>query len=786
MKPPSNDADRPNSGSQAPGAAKNGAPSSTAPQTQGGKPGTVSTPQGRPPETLPPGVHVKSEPAKSETGKPDTAKNDTAKPDTIKPDTATPAVPSSSAQAPKPEAGRADPPITAGPTKAEPDRPAQPPADPAKLDAKPAGGAGAASAAFPSKPATEAVKPGIAGAPGGPSAAKEPGKAEPGKPDPAKPEFGRSGAGTAAEPPKSAGGATAGGPRPSGALTDGPIIDLKAKRVEDAGANKGDVRGNAKAAAAGAAGVAAGMAASGPKPASDIKPASDGKAASDAKAGAKPAGSGSTPPRVGPAEAPAARGPGFGSVATAGLLGGVIGAGLLFAVERAGILVNAGDDARLNALDQRISGQLTGLDQRMASLSPRDAVAALDKRVAANEATLKPLPDAVKAAEAAARQALDRASGATATSAEGQGTTPAAAAQAALPADIAARLDSLDQRVSALQEEPDRDQAGDSRLGVAQAGGDPKQIAALDGRVKALEDKAPDKAARAPAVDLAPKLATLQGEVEARTKANAEADQALGQRLDALQKTLDERVKAATEAVQTATQASREAAEAGRSTAESATKALDRRLQDQADKIATLDKAVALRAEASTVQAALKVVTADRIAAALEASVPYAEPLATLRKLETGDASRVDALAPFADKGAPTADQLAAAFRPIADKVAAARKAAAAKEVAANGDLKSRFLSIADSIVQVRKVDAPPAAEEAAASDPTAKVQAALDRGALIEASQAYEAMPQDLKAQAGDFGATLKARAQAAQAAQALLSDAFKGLPTTAPTAKP
>lgn len=769
MKPPSNDADRPNSGPQASGAAKDGAPNSTAPQTQAGKPGTPSTPPSRPPEALPPGIHVKSDPTGSDLNRSEPVKSEPGKP-------AAGAGPFSSAQTSKPEAGRTDPPIPAGP-KVEPGRPAQPSAagsGPVQTGAKPTGVPGSASAIPPVKPATEPGKPGIAAAAGASPTTKEPAKPETGKPEPAKPEFGRPGSGASTEPPKSAGGPAQSAPRLTGALTDGPILDLKAKRVEEAGANakkddgKGDARGDAKAAAAGAGGIAAGM------------------AASD-RAGAKPAGSGSAPPRVGPAETPAARGPGFGSVATAGLLGGVIGAGLLFAVERAGILGDAGDEARLNALDQRISGQLTGLDQRMASLSPRDAVSALDKRVAANEATLKPLPEAVKAAEAAAKQALDRASGtsvAPAAATEGQGT--GAAAQAPVPGDIAARLDSLDQRVSALQEEPGREQPGDARLGIAQGGDGPKQIAALDGRVKALEEKAPDKAAsRAPAVDLAPKLATLQGEIEARTKANAEADQALGQRLDALQKTLDDRVKAATEAVQSATQASREAAEAGKTTAEAATKALDRRLQDQAEKISALDKAVALRAEASTVQAALKVVTADRISAALEAGLPYAEPLATLRKLETGDASRVDALAPFAEAGAPTADRLATEFRPIAEKIAAAHKAAAAKDVAANGDLKSRFLSIADSIVQVRKVDAP-AAGEAASTDPAAKVQAALDRGALIEASQAYEAMPQDLKAQAGTFGATLKARASAAQAAQALLSDAFKGLPTTAPTAKP
>ena len=784
MKPPSNDADRPNAG-QAPGAGKDGPTNPNAPPSQAGKPGTPATPQGRPSDTLPPGVHVKSEPGKLEAAKPDVAKSDAAKTDGGKSDAAKPepakpvagVAPPSPAQASRPEAGRTDPPISAGP-KVEPGRPAQPsatPPDPAKTEAKPAGTAAANPAGTP---ATEPAKPGLSGAPAGSPAAKDPGK----------PEFGRPGA--TAEPPKPAGGPAQGAPRPTGALTDGPIIDLKAKRVEDSNKKpdaKGDVRGDAKAAAAGAAGLAAagavGLAASDGK-ANDGKVAdgriADGKI-SDAKAGAKPAGSGSAPPRVGPSEAPAARGPGFGSVATAGLLGGVIGAGLLFAVERAGILGNAGDDARLNALDQRISGQFTGLDQRMASLSPRDAVAALDKRVAANETTLKPLPDAVKAADATAKQALDRAAAAPGAPATG-GASPA---PTALPADIAARLDSLDQRVSALQEEPGRDQPADSRLGATQAGDGAQQIAALDGRVKALEDKAPDKAARAPAADLAPKLAALQGEVETRTRANAEAGQALGQRLDALQKALDERVKAATEAVQTATQASREAAEAGRSTAEAATKALDRRLQEQAEKVAALDKAVALRAEASTVQAALKVVTADRIAAALDAGVPYAEPLATLRKLETGDASRIDALAPFSDKGAPTADQLAATFRPIADKASAARKAAASKDVAANGDLKSRFLSIADSIVQVRKVDAPPAAD-AADADPAAKVQAALDRGALTEASQAYAAMPQDLKAQAGGFGATLTQRAAAAQAARALLSDAFKGLPTAAPAAKP
>lgn len=735
MKPPSNDADRPEPGAPKPG----GTP------PLAGRPGTSRPAQERPPEPRPAGLD-----AKPESGKPEPGRSGSATP-------ILGAAPSTPAPPPaRPESGRADPPISAGP-RIEPGGPAQPAAvPPARGDAGPADirPAGVPTSEPPKTTGTpvEAAKPGSG--PDAKTAAAmtdsvkaETSKTEPSKTEPSKAAFGRPGPGPSPEAPKAAGAPSQAGPRQGGAVTDGPIIDLRAKRV-----------GNEA------------------KP--DPKEAATGDGGGDAKA----AGSGSAPPRMAPAAAPATRRPGFGSVAAAGLLGGVIGAGLLFAVERAGVLGDAGRDARIDALDQRISGQFSGLDQRMATLSPRDAVAALDRRIAASEAALKPLPEAVKAAEAVAKQALDRASAAPA-AADGQ--TASAGTASAVPADLAARLDGLDQRLSALQEEPGREPPADARLGIAQAGDGGRPLAALDERVKALESRGSDtKAGGGPQpVDLAPRLATLEGEIEARTRAGAEADQAIGRRLDALQKTLDDRVKAAAEVVQAATQATREAADAGKTQAEAATKALDRRLQEQSERIALLDKSVASRAEASTVQAALKVVTADRVAGALEAGVPYAEPLATLRRLETGDASRIDALAPFAETGAPTASQLAAAFRPIGDGIAAARRAAEARDAAANGDLKRRFLSIADAIVQVRKVDAPTPAE-AAEADPAAKVQAALDRGALREAAQAYAAMPQEAKAQAEPFGTTLKARAQAAQAAQALLSDAFKGLPAAAPAA--
>ncbi len=174
-------------------------------------------------------------------------------------------------------------------------------------------------------------------------------------------------------------------------------------------------------------------------------------------------------------------------------------------------------------------------------------------------------------------------------------------------------------------------------------------------------------------------------------------------------------------------------------------------------------------------------VVADRIASALASGVPYAEPLATLRKLDPGAGDQASALAPFADKGAPTAGQLAGTFRGIADKIAQARQAAKAKAASETGDFRSKLLNMADSLVQVRKVDAGPAEGPAAA--PEVAVQAALDRGDLAGAAKAFEALPPEAKAQAGDFGATLSARAKAAEASQALTASAFQALP--APTAK-
>jgi hypothetical protein len=729
VTPPPSDADKPGSGGRKPDPVPSkpglpdaaGAPAKSAPSpipaTGGSKPGApeaAKPPQGAPGSGLPP--------------KPATEPVVAAKPGTtdIKPGQDTRA-----ADGPKPSPSPAAQPAgaTVQPARSEPSK-----VDPSKAGA-------------PATSAPEAAK--VASGLGGPKA--EPGKTDLGKMDPSKtepPKAGQAGAGPqpGAGPqsgarPGGAASAGAAGAAAASAVTAGPIIDLKAKRIPEGPSAAGDPRRDG------------------------VKDAAKDPSRDSVKEPPRDSAKGPVPgvaAKAAPAPAIRARA-GFGSLATAGLLGGLVGAGLLFGAEKSGI----GPDPRLNALDQKLSGQMAALDKRLDGLAPRDALAALDKRVSS--------------AEANAKQALDKsaAPAGTAGSTDGQAAGQAPAA----PADLVARLDSLDQRVAALQEEPGqepgRDQPADSKLGAVQDNAKP--LADLDARLKALEENGANKGA---AEDAAKRIAALQGEVEQRTKANADADAALGQRLETLQQTLEGRVKAATEAVQTASQAARTAAEAGQSQAAEAAKAVDRRLQEQAEKIAALDKSVAQRAEASTVQAALRVVVADRVAAALEAGAPYAEPLATLRKLDPGTDAQAGALAPFADKGAPTAAQLADTFRPIAEQIASKRQAQRAKSAAETGDFRSKLLSMADGLVQVRKVDAP--APEAS-DDPEGKVQAALDRGDLSAASSAFAALPAEAQDQAGDFGARLKARASAEDAARTLLASAFKALPTgPAPAAAP
>ncbi|MWV25367.1 translation initiation factor 2 [Methylobacterium sp. 2A] len=696
VTPPPSDADKPGSGGRKPdsASAKPGQPNPA---------GATPRPATEPVVAAKPGT-TDAKPSSGPSGQPNAAKADALKTEAV--GTIPPKDASAKSEAAKSEAAKSEV-AKSEAAKSEAAKSEAPKSDPPKPGPTPAADAAKMAAASAASTASTASATGAAA--GKPEAAR----AEPPKP-------GQAGSGPQAGPRPGGSPTGAAGAVSSGTVTAGPILDMKAKRIPDPPSAGREPSQEAKA--------------GGKEPPKDsVKGPIPGVAAGTTGA------------------APASRArAGFGSLAAAGLLGGVIGAGLLFGAETAGI----GPDPRLNALDQKLSGQIAALSGRLDGLAPRDALAALDKRIGTAEST--------------AKQALDKVGSAPAPDGSASGQAPA------VPADLAARLDSLDQRVAALQEEPGRDQPADSKLNAVQDNG--TQLADLEARLKALEANGAD-------ADAAKKLAALQSEVEQKTKANADADAALGQRLDTLQQTLEGRVKAATEAVQAATQASRTAAEAGQAQAAEAVKAVDRRLQEQADRIAALDKSVAQRADAGTVRAALRVVVADRLASALESGSAYAEPLASLRKLDPSTEAQAKALAPFAQTGAPTAGQLADEFRPIAERIAAKRRAQQTKAAAETGDFRAKLLSMADGLVQVRKVDTP--APESA-TQPETKVQAALDRGDLPAAEAAFAALPADARDEAGDFGAKLKARAEAEQAARTLIGNAFQALPTGAESGTP
>ena len=352
----------------------------------------------------------------------------------------------------------------------------------------------------------------------------------------------------------------------------------------------------------------------------------------------------------------------------------------------------------------------------------------------------------------------------------GDGSAPAAT----LPPDLMARLDGLDQRVAALQEEPGRDQSGNAGLTAIT----PQTLTGLEDRLKAVEGKV-DTAAKPAANDgLASQVTALKGALETRTKANAEAGEALKpEARRACSKPSRAASRPRRKRSRPRRRPSQQAVDANKAQAAEAAKGVERLIQAQSEKIAGLDQALASRAEASTVQAAMRVVAADRIVGALNTGSPYADALAALRSSEPGDPARLSAVAAFADKGAPTAASLAAEFRPIAERIAANRKAAQAKSVAETGDIKQRLMSMAESIVQVRKVDAPAKPGETVTEDAVPKVQDALDRGAIAEAAKAFAGLPEDVRGQFGEFGTKLASRAAAGDAAADAAGGRVQGL---------
>lgn len=165
------------------------------------------------------------------------------------------------------------------------------------------------------------------------------------------------------------------------------------------------------------------------------------------------------------------------------------------------------------------------------------------------------------------------------------------------------------------------------------------------------------------------------------------------------------------------------------------------------------------------------VVIAYALQRELEAGRPYAVEVKALTRLGA-DQAALAALAPFAEKGAPTAAQLQADFAPAAKRIRALENA--------SGDLTEHLMKGASKLVRVRPSGQAPTTEAQTVEEKVAHIEAALDHGDLAQANALFSALPEAAQNEAKDFGATLRARMDAGKAADDLLHGAIAALGAT------
>ncbi len=147
----------------------------------------------------------------------------------------------------------------------------------------------------------------------------------------------------------------------------------------------------------------------------------------------------------------------------------------------------------------------------------------------------------------------------------------------------------------------------------------------------------------------------------------------------------------------------------------------------------------------------------------LNAGAPFAEELAALARLGA-DGGKVSALKPFADAGAPTLAALGAAFAKIAPAVVAAATPPS------SGGMMDRLFDHLRGLVRVRKVGEVGGDEATLVSN----VSAALARGDLDAAIQAYGRLPDAARLAGRDWVDAAQARRAAGAAALSLRADAI------------
>jgi hypothetical protein len=462
---------------------------------------------------------------------------------------------------------------------------------------------------------------------------------------------------------------------------------------------------------------------------------------------------------------------------------------------------------------------------RLAALERKAAAPATDpalaKRVGEAEATAKAAADAARSASETAKAAQSAAAAAN------EAATAAKAGLAGTPSvDVAAltrriealeqrptpSLDPLDAKVAQLAQTSDAAaRTGAERLSaleqaMAQVGGQrDARLAALEQAQKEMVARADQRVAGYDAL-LREQSSRVDARLSALEATSRDASAQAAQRLAAL----EAGSKQSTDMAQARLAAAEATARESAAQVSQRVAALDERiksldvkpLSDQLggldQKVSTIDgrlgavektaaaqgeelKAVAAGAaqrEQSYVKGARS--TASALSAeAIQRAVVEGRPYKT--QLDALAASGVPAealapLQPYAAGGAPTPQALLVDFAAVAPQMA--RNAAPAEQ----STLSERFWSAAGRVVQVRKVGEPGGVDAASL---TSRIEAALERGDVVDAAAAWASLPEPARRVSADFGAKLAGVAQAQAAARRLSGEAYGALAASPAPAK-
>ena len=328
------------------------------------------------------------------------------------------------------------------------------------------------------------------------------------------------------------------------------------------------------------------------------------------------------------------------------------------------------------------------------------------------------------------------------------------------PGDSGARLAQIEQRIAAAPNLAPLE----SRVSALAA--DTKALADQLGTTRALAERgaqqaqealkrppqaaAPENAAGASALaDLASRLAAVEKAAETRAQALAALEKEVGARAQAAS-SLKEQVAAADSRVQAAA---------------TAAQGLERRVTDQDGRLTALAKQVSDNGP-DALAATLRVTLADRLQDSLREGAPLGQTLAALRRVGIKP-DTLRSLEPYAQSAPPSAAALVQEFEPIGARMIAQARPAA-------GDWGERVWRMLDKVVTVRAIDDPKATDVASV---VGRIEDALDRGALTDAANAWQALPEPSRNLAPDWGAKLRQRASAEESARGIYAEALSTL---------